>query len=104
MATTEERVKQIVAEQLGVDEGQVTNDQVLSQFLAPFGGAGPTDVTDRVHLIAINEGRLMDFLQGRRDDFPYLYREVREFSEDAPQEDDITVVVVKVESREFGIL
>ncbi|HOY67294.1 MAG TPA: protein kinase [Candidatus Ozemobacteraceae bacterium] len=55
------------------DEGDRSNDRVLSEFFAPY--AGETDAawpTDEVRLIAINEGRLIDFLAGVRSSFPLL--------------------------------
>lgn len=63
------------------DEGNVNNDLALTRFFKPFAGSEPIQVNDRVHVIAINEGRLMDFLQSRQDEFPYLYRQVRNFFE-----------------------
>lgn len=44
MASIDERVKQIVAEQLGVDEGQVTND---ASFMEDLGA----DSLDTVELV-----------------------------------------------------
>jgi serine/threonine protein kinase len=63
------------------DEGNVNNEVVLSRFFRPFAGNEPIHVDDRVHVIAINEGRLIDFLQSQQDEFPYLYRQVRDFFE-----------------------
>lgn len=75
------------------DEGQVDNDQVLSHFLRPFGGPGPIEATDRVHLIAINEGRLVDFLQSHQSDFSYLYHQVRDFFErERPPDSELFIV------------
>lgn len=50
------------------DEGERTNDDVLAAFFAPF--SGPTLKNDgtSVRLIAINEGRLIDFLLGPHGD------------------------------------
>lgn len=46
------------------DEGaERANDQVLMEFFAPFADGQPQP-TDRVHLIAVNEGRLIDFFGG----------------------------------------
>lgn len=63
------------------DEGNVNNDLVLTNFFKPFAGGEPIAVTDHVHVIAINEGRLMDYLQTERDQFPHLYGQVRDFFE-----------------------
>ncbi len=55
------------------DEGDRTNAQVLRDFLAPFEGDDPaTWPSDRTHLIAINEGRLVDFLETEGDRYPAL--------------------------------
>ena len=55
------------------DEGEQTSDAVLRAFLEPFAGddAGAWP-TDQVKLIAINEGRLVDFLSSEGDRFPLL--------------------------------
>lgn len=45
------------------DEGGAKNDDVLAKFLAPFRGATlPSVATSEVRILAINEGRLLDFL------------------------------------------
>ncbi|TAK27443.1 MAG: hypothetical protein EPO40_17650 [Myxococcaceae bacterium] len=45
------------------DEGAVRSDDVLADFLAPFeGGLGDVMAGSSVRLIAINEGRLLDFV------------------------------------------
>ncbi|MBI5068728.1 MAG: protein kinase [Deltaproteobacteria bacterium] len=58
------------------DEGDRANEDVLREFLAPF--AGDTFTAgggDEVRLIAINEGRLIDFLHGEhREQFSGLRR------------------------------
>jgi serine/threonine protein kinase len=57
------------------DEGNKANDEVLQDFLKPFDGrdAGgwPTDET---RIIAINEGRLIDFLTEHQERFAHLKR------------------------------
>lgn len=57
------------------DEGDRQNDDVLTDFFAPFAGAAEA-VAKRsqgdVRLIAINEGKLRDFLARQRDSFPWL--------------------------------
>jgi serine/threonine protein kinase len=54
------------------DEEEVDNDQVLAEFFGPFAGADPQPGDGETRLIAINEGRLLDFLAHRRGDFPWL--------------------------------
>ena len=60
------------------DEGDQANDDVLSAFFAPF--EGPDSAawpSDEVRLIAINEGRLVDFLSANASRFPLLDQVVR---------------------------
>ena len=55
------------------DEGDKANADVLHDFLSPFEGDDPTAwPTDRTHLIAINEGRLVDFLETEGERYPAL--------------------------------
>jgi len=56
------------------DEGDQKNDDVLRSFLAPFKGSDSTGWANskETRLIAINEGRLVDFLEANRADFPAL--------------------------------
>jgi hypothetical protein len=60
------------------DEGDQLNEDVLDTFFAPFQG---TDVAawpdDETRLIAINEGRLIDFFTARAEQFPRLAAMVR---------------------------
>jgi serine/threonine protein kinase len=57
------------------DEGDVDGDDVLEQFFAPFAGADESSwdgIAGKTWLIAINEGRLVDFLSRRGDRFSRL--------------------------------
>lgn len=55
------------------DEGEKTNDEVLLDFLAPFEGSNETAWTsDQTRIIAINEGRLVDFLMEYQKRFSRL--------------------------------
>jgi serine/threonine protein kinase len=56
------------------DEGDQKNDDVLRAFLAPFAGNDPSGwiSSNETRLIAINEGRLVDFLEANRADFSAL--------------------------------
>lgn len=61
------------------DEDKRGNDEVLREFFAPFQGADPAAWPDiETRLIAINEGRLVDFLQTERAQFPALLQLVEE--------------------------
>ncbi|WP_329007635.1 protein kinase [Micromonospora rifamycinica] len=59
------------------DEGDRTNDDVLLDFFAPFAGAKPTGDPHETRLIAINEGRLVDFVSTHEQRFPALAKRVR---------------------------
>jgi serine/threonine protein kinase len=57
------------------DEEDRGNDEVLREFLSPFKGDAPNTWPDtETRLIAINEGRLVDFLETEREQFPALLR------------------------------
>ncbi|MEO0769542.1 MAG: protein kinase, partial [Cyanobacteria bacterium J06649_4] len=57
------------------DEGEETNDDVLDAFFAPYRGTDDSTWTQtEIRLIAINEGRLIDFLTSRESDFAYLHQ------------------------------
>ncbi|KPD17346.1 hypothetical protein ADM96_19465 [Burkholderia sp. ST111] len=60
------------------DEGSKDNNQVLQDFLAPFAGADAFNwKPNETRLIAINEGRLVDFLATHEQEFPALTALVR---------------------------
>jgi hypothetical protein len=59
------------------DEGDRANDDVLLDFFAPFAGAKPTGDAQETRLIAINEGRLVDFVSTHEQRFPALAKRVR---------------------------
>lgn len=60
------------------DEGDKTNEHVLLDFFSPFQGIDESDWTDStIRLIAINEGRLIDFLTHYEGTFPRLMSIVR---------------------------
>lgn len=55
------------------DEGSKANDDVLREFMGQFGGDDAAAwSSSEVRLIAINEGRLVDFLATYEADFPAL--------------------------------
>lgn len=55
------------------DQGEAANDQVLDEFLAPYQGAAGEGWPDaETRLIAINEGRLIDFLTQHEARYPAL--------------------------------
>ncbi|MBV9382249.1 MAG: protein kinase [Streptosporangiaceae bacterium] len=53
------------------DEGDRRNDDVLTEFFGPFADGAAADASE-TRLIAINAGRLVDFLEGHRAEFAGL--------------------------------
>lgn len=59
------------------DEDGVVSDEVLSEFFAPFAGAHEAgELSGETRLIAVNEGRLVDFLSHHPEEFAALTRVV----------------------------
>jgi serine/threonine protein kinase len=80
------------------DEGNKDNNQVLLDFLAPFKGSdAKLWKPNETRLIAINEGRLVDFLATYERDFPALTALVRRAF--ASGEADSGVAVVNLNRR-----
>jgi serine/threonine protein kinase len=73
------------------DEGDRANDDVLLDFFTPFADGHPP-VMDEVRLIAINEGRLVDFCTSHAGRFDALGRAVRSGLDGEPPSDGIAVV------------
>jgi serine/threonine protein kinase len=73
------------------DEGERRNDDVLTGFFGPFAdGAGAVGAETR--LIAINAGRLVDFLEAHRAEFTRLRALVLAALAGEPEDGDIAVV------------
>ncbi len=81
------------------DEGNKDNNQVLLDFLAPFKG-GDTGAwrPQETRLIAINEGRLVDFLATFERDFPALTALVRRAFSTGEAESGVAVVNLNLRS------
>ncbi|MDV7392305.1 hypothetical protein RZS08_13155, partial [Arthrospira platensis SPKY1] len=62
-------------------------------------GDAPINLPDRVNIIAINEGRLIDFLQSNSTDFPHLYQQTRDFFERELPPDDPQLLIVNLNLR-----
>jgi serine/threonine protein kinase len=81
------------------DEGDKINDDVLRQFFGPFAGtdsaAWPNNET---RLIAINEGRLIDFLEQFGAQFPRFKQIVHAGLRTGAPEDGIAVVNLNLRS------
>lgn len=59
------------------DEGDRTNEEVLKDFFGPFAGTTMAGKAGETRLVAINEGRLVDFVSAHEQDFPALAARVR---------------------------
>ena len=87
------------------DEGEQTSDDVLGAFLAPFAGSDPAAwPSDEVHLIAINEGRLVDFLSANSARFPLLDQVVRAGLVTGSAEHGVAVVNLNLRSVVHDLL
>ena len=81
------------------DEGDKINDDVLRQFFAPFVGTDPTTWPhNSTRLIAVNEGRLIDFFEQFGSDFPLLKQVIRRGLQTGAPEDGIAVVNLNLRS------
>lgn len=81
------------------DEGNVSNEDVLVEFLGPFTGEDASVwPSDETRLIAINEGRLVDFLESHSEDFPHLGHLVRQGLESGAPDDGVALVNLNLRS------
>ncbi|UQA57107.1 methylation-associated defense system protein kinase MAD6 [Polyangium aurulentum] len=82
------------------DEGDQKNDDVLRAFLAPFAGddAKSWSSHKETRLIAINEGRLVDFLEAHRAEFSALAALVKEGLQTGEPTQGIAVVNLNLRS------
>lgn len=75
------------------DEGDERNDAVLQKFFAPFSGEDKLNwVENQTRLIAINEGRLVDFFLEHGDKFPLLANQIRQGLAGGNPEDGVAVI------------
>lgn len=81
------------------DEGDERNDAVLQKFFAPFAGkdtsAWPQNQT---RLIAINEGRLVDFFLEHEKSFPLLAEQIQKGLVGAAPEGGVVVINLNLRS------
>ncbi|HOW51498.1 MAG TPA: protein kinase [bacterium] len=81
------------------DEGDERNDAVLQKFFAPF--AGKDDFgwpQNQTRLIAINEGRLVDFFLEHEEEFPLLTKQLQQGLAGAAPEGGIAVINLNLRS------
>ncbi|WP_440950710.1 methylation-associated defense system protein kinase MAD6 [Methanosphaerula subterraneus] len=81
------------------DKGDLDNEDVLSQFFAPFEGNDSTSwPKDLARMIAINEGRLRDFLTKNAKKFPALRGIVDIGLRTGQEQDGIIVINLNIRS------
>jgi serine/threonine protein kinase len=81
------------------DEGSKDNNQVLLDFLSPFSGRDASSWRpNETRLIAINEGRLVDFLATHEDHFPALTALVRRSFSTGEAESGVSVINLNLRS------
>jgi serine/threonine protein kinase len=81
------------------DEGDKVNDQVLREFFKPFAGSDANGWTDgETRIIAINEGRLIDFLEQFGTEFHHLRKVVQRGLASAVPENGVAVVNLNLRS------
>lgn len=80
------------------DEGEQRNPEVLRTFLQDYAGSdSSTWPQDQIRLLAINEGRLVDFLTVHGDTFPALKKLIK--SSQQSQKAESGVLVINLNSR-----
>jgi len=81
------------------DEGDERNDAVLQKFFAPFAGKVKSGwAENQTRLIAINEGRLVDFFLEHEEEFPLLAKQIQQGLAGADPENDIAVINLNLRS------
>ena len=80
------------------DEEQRTSDDVLKEFFAPFAVNANID-HGTVRIGAINEGRLRDFAQAFRQDFPVVLDLLTQLDSPGSSEQDERIVLVNLNLR-----
>jgi len=81
------------------DEGDKVNDQVLKDFFAPFAGDDASGWGDgETRIIAINEGRLIDFLEQFGGEFKHLKKLVNRGLATSVPEEGVAIVNLNLRS------
>jgi len=81
------------------DEGDEHNDNVLQKFFAPFKGKNVSKWPEnQTRLIAINEGRLVDFFLEHEQTFPLLAEQIRQGLAGTAPEEGIAVINLNLRS------
>lgn len=82
------------------DEGDKKNDDVLLEFFDKFKGDQPSQADNDTYVIAINEGRLKDFLYDHKVTFSYLYEKLVG-ALDLGSEMDDNILLVNLNERQL---
>lgn len=81
------------------DEGDEQNDTVLLKFFGLFKGSNPEVwPTNQTRIIAINEGRLVDFFLEHEKDFPELAKMVQEGLAGRQSESGVSIINLNLRS------
>ncbi len=81
------------------DEGDERNDVVLQKFFAPFAGKDASGWPEnQTRLIAINEGRLVDFFLEHEEELPLLSRQIQQGLAGAAPERGVAVINLNLRS------
>lgn len=81
------------------DEGDEQNDLVLQKFFSPFKGEDPAKwPSDHTRIIAINEGRLVDFFHENKIDFPLLEKYIERGLAGRENSDGVSVINLNLRS------
>ena len=81
------------------DEGDERNDTVLQKFFSPFGGKDASGWPEnQTRMIAINEGRLVDFFLEHEDEFPLLANQIQQGLAGAAPEGGIAIINLNLRS------
>ncbi len=83
------------------DESGRANDDVLLEFFAPFSGNAPlSQNTKYVHVIAINEGRLRDFIAAHKLEYPALNKILLDyFDSEIPAVPPVGILIINLNWR-----
>jgi serine/threonine protein kinase len=81
------------------DEGDERNDAVLQKYFAPFAGKDASGWPENhTRLIAINEGRLVDFFSEHEEEFPLLAMQIQRGLAGATPEGGIALINLNLRS------
>ena len=81
------------------DEGDVDNEEVLTEFLSAFKGDDNSSwPSNETRLIAINEGRLVDFLESNQDEFGKLLELVQQGLSSGQPADGVALINLNLRS------